>query len=249
MAQDFWDKMWTKFEPFELDPVTFEEKAGSIDKVFLNLMGNVNGKNVLDIGCGNGLLSIYLAKIGAKVTAIDSSPAAGKNTIALAKVNQVDSLIEVYRLNAIELNDFGKSFDLVIGRFILHHIEPFDVFSEVLFNVIANGGRGIFLENNSRNPILMFFRTFVVGRFGIPKYGDNEEYPFEPREIQILKQRFNNVYLHFPEFIFFSLMGTYLFKNNRKLGNIFNKMDKWVYNHWCNFHKYSYYQIVEVQKF
>ena len=248
MVQDFWDKFWTDFKPFEFDPVTAREMVGPSVKMLLDLVGNVNGKNVLDIGCGNGLLSVYLAKIGGKVTAIDNSQVAVKNTIDLMKINQVDSLLEVYKLNAMELNDLNKSFDLVVGRFILHHIEPFDTFSEILNNVMTSGGRGIFLENNSRNPILMFFRTFVIGRFGIPKYGDNQEYPFEPREIEIIKQRFNSIFLHYPEFTFFSLMGTYLCRNNRKLGNIFKKMDKCIFNYLPVFHKYTYHQIIEVQK-
>jgi SAM-dependent methyltransferase len=249
MTQDFWNRAWTEFEPFELNPATFREKTGQSDKVFLNLVGEVDGKNVLDIGCGNGMLSVYLAKMGGRVTAIDNSLLAVKNTIALAKINQVDPLIRAYRLNAIELNNLGQSFDVVVGKFILHHIEPFEIFSEVLLNVMTKDGRGIFFENNSRNPILIFFRTFFVGRLGIPKYGDIEEYPFEPREIEILRQRFDSVCVHYPVFMFFTLMSPYLFKHNKKLRNVFSKMDKWVYNHWSIFHKYSYHQIIEVRKF
>lgn len=248
MAQDFWNKKLADFRPVELDIATLREKIWPSDKMLINLIENVNGKNVLDIGCGNGVLSVYLAKMGANVTAIDNSPVAVKNTIALRKVNRVDSLLEVYQLNAMELNDLHKSFDLAVGRFVLHHIEPFNMFSEILFNLIVEGGKGIFLENNSRNPLLMFFRTFVAGRFGIPKYGDSEEYPFEPREIEILKQRFDRVYLHYPTFMF-SLIDQYLFKHNRKFSNIFSKMDEWIYNNWPIFHKYSYHQIIEVQKF
>jgi len=249
MTQDFWNRAWTEFEPFQLHPATFREKISQSNRIFLNLIGEVNRKNVLDIGCGNGLLSVYLAKMGGRVTAIDNSPLAVKNTIALAKMNQVDSLIEAYRFNAIELNNLGKSFDVVVGKFILHHIEPFEKFSEILFHILKKGGRGVFFENNSRNPILIFIRTFMVGRFGIPKYGDIEEYPFEPREIEILKQRFDSVSLYYPEFMFFRLMGPYLFKQNKKLWNIFNKMDQWIYRHWSSFHKYSYQQIIGIQKF
>lgn len=248
-GEDFWNRTWTKFEPFQLDPVIFKEKTTRSNKVFLRLIGEVNGKNVLDIGCGNGVLSVYLAKMGGRVTAIDNSLTAITNTRALAKMNQVNSFIEAQRADVKELNNLGKSFDVVVGKFILHHIEPFNVFSEILFNITRKRGRGIFFENNSRNPILIFLRTFFAGRFGIPKYGDIAEYPFEPREIEILNERFDRVYVHYPVFMFFGLMGPYLFKGNKKLWTVFNKMDQWIYRHYPTFHKYSYHQIIEVQKF
>lgn len=249
MVQNFWDKTWAEFEPVQINPITFRESAGQSNKIFLDIIGEVSGKNVLDIGCGNGLLSVYLAKMGGRVTAIDNSPLAIRNTRALARMNKVGSLIESYRLDAFELNNLGKSFDVVVGQFILHHIEPFDTFSEILFNITRKGGRGIFFENNSRNPILILLRTYLAGRFGIPKYGDTEEFPFEPREIEILNEKFDSVHLHYPVFMFFSLMGPYLFERNKRVWNIFYQMDRWIHRHFPIFNKYSYHQIIEVQKY
>lgn len=243
---EFWDKRWKEFEPFPIDPTTFREKAGLT--MFLDRIGNVDGKNVLDMGCGNGQLSVYLAKLGANVTAIDSSQVAVENTKKIAKVNQVELSLEPYRLNALELSNFAKQFDLVVGMAILHHIEPFEVFSEILYNILTKGGRGIFLENNSRNPVLMFCRSSLVGRFGIPKYGDDEEHPFEPSEIEILRQRFHRVHVYYPDFRFFIMMGIYLFRRNRLLCKLLKRMDECVYSYLPIFHKYSYNQIIEVEK-
>ena len=68
-----------------------------------------------------------------KVTTIDFSENAIKNTLKLA--NEYKLEIEAYQLNALDIKDLGKKFDLVVGKFILHHIEPFDKFSLALFSL------------------------------------------------------------------------------------------------------------------
>lgn len=246
MGQKFWDNTWSEFSPFNLDPVLFRETIGASDRAFVELIGDVRDKKVLELGCGNGLLSVYLAKMGAWVTAVDTSVVGIQNTQKLADLSQVRSKIKAHSLDALELMTLNDSFDIIVGRFVLHHIEPFDVFTDVLFNITKTGGRGVFRENSSRNLILRFFRKFASGRFGIPKYGDEKEYPLQLKELEMLHQKFDKVEIHYTEFKFLRMINEYLLGHNRQ--NLFMKIDQWIYNHFPYLHKYSYTQIIEIKK-
>lgn len=246
MGQNFWDNNWSKFEPFNLDPALFRETIGLSDRVFVELIGDVSGKKVLELGCGNGLLSVYLAKMGAWVTAVDSSIVGIQNTQALADSSYVHSKIKAHSIDALNLMTLNESFDIIVGRFVLHHIEPFDHFADILFNIMKVGGRGVFRENSSRNQILRLFRTVAPGRFGIPKYSDDKEYPLQVEEIEMLRQKFDKVEIHYTEFKFLRMVNEYLLRHNRQ--NLFTNMDDWIYNHCPRLHKYSYTQIIEIKK-
>lgn len=246
MAERFWDAQLSGFVPFDLDPLLFRKTIGRSDRQFLELIGDVGGRRVLELGSGNGVLSVYFAKMGGHVTAVDSSRTGVQNTIRLASINGVTNKIDAYRLDAIDVSTLDESFDLVVGRFVLHHIEPFDVFADALLDVTKEGGRGIFRENSARNRLLMFFRSFAVGRFGIPKYGDFEEHPLEAREIEVLRQRFGYLRIHYTEFKFFRMINDYLLRRGQ--WDVFSGMDRWIYEHCPMLHKYSYTQIVEFQR-
>ena len=245
---EHWDKCWEGFETFDLDPQRFLEQLDTSDRSLFDRIGNVRDKDVLEIGCGNGLFSVYMAKKGAQVTAIDTSATAVENTMKLATANGVESRVRAHAMNALDLKTLGNDFDLVFGKFILHHIEPFDEFSKTLSHLVRENGRAVFLENNSRSPLLMFFRKNVVGKFGVPKYGDDQEYPFEPREIDLLRLQFNGVHVHIPEFVFFGLASVYLFKNRGSLSRLCRSADHWSFRHLPSLNRYSYSQIVELQR-
>lgn len=247
-AAKHWDQCWEHFDVVKLDPQRFLDSLDASDRSLFERIGNVQDKEILEIGCGNGFFSVYLAKRGAYVTAIDTSEVATQNTMKLAAANGVESRVRVHTMNALELKTFGSDFDLVFGKYILHHIEPFDEFSATLSRLVRETGRAVFLENNARSPLLMFFRKNVVGKYGVPKFGDDQEYPFEPREIDLLRRHFHGVEIHHPELVFFGLASEYLFRNRGFLARFCRGVDCWFYEHVPAFNCYSYRQIVELQK-
>jgi 2-polyprenyl-3-methyl-5-hydroxy-6-metoxy-1,4-benzoquinol methylase len=250
--QEFWE---TQHQDLDLYPIELQAKikgfpAAAQDR-FLTLLGNLEGKSVLEIGCGNGAIATYLAKKGAAVTAIDLSSNATQQTKALAQHNGVGDRVNAFLLNALEIHTINQTFDLIVGKYILHHIEPFNQFAQHLSEALQPDGKAVFIENNARNPILMAIRGNLVGKFGIPKMGDDQEYPFEPGEVDLLEQYVGPVNLHFPDLIFFRMINTYIFRHQQIFKPIMKALvniDQLLYRLVPSLHQYSYLQIVEVTK-
>ena len=187
-------------------------------------------------------MSVFLAKHGGKVFSIDNSANGVRNAQNLACFNNVK--IDVRVLDACNVDKIGVNFDFVVGKFILHHIEPFIDFTDKIKRCMNKNAVGLFYENSSRNKILIFFRNNLIGKFGVPKYGDAVEIPFEDREINMLRENFSEVSITIPCFVFFSMLGTYIFRKSKTLHKMFNWLDNFFYNHVKIFNKYSYHQIV-----
>lgn len=95
------------------------------------------GLQILDIGCGGGLLAEPLARLGGSVTGIDATPAA----IAAAKAHAKESGLSVdYRVSTIERFKPGRKFDVVIASEVLEHVTDVEGFLTHAAALVRPGG-------------------------------------------------------------------------------------------------------------
>jgi SAM-dependent methyltransferase len=129
-------------------------------------------------------------------------------------------------------------FDLIFGSMILHHLEPFSDFSRELRQALKPDGRAFFSENNAFSDLLVWARNNLVGKYGIPKYGDDDEFPLLPSEVDSLKKYFA-VRQEYPSMFFMGLASLYLFKT--KLSGLAYGIDRFLYKI-PSFRRFSYRQ-------
>jgi SAM-dependent methyltransferase len=107
-------------------------------RLILTLLGDVRGRNVLDVGCGDGDFAVELWRRGASVTGIDASPEMVEAARARAKREDADILFLVGEAASIPF-DPGR-FDVVVAVTILCFVaNAAPVFQEIA-RVLCPGG-------------------------------------------------------------------------------------------------------------
>ncbi len=200
MSQDFWDRAHQRIDPARKLNYAVLDRA-------ITFLGDIAGKSVLDLGCGNGLTSIYLASKGANVTAIDASETAIELVRTSCRKNNIKN-VTALQMSAFDILNLAQ-FDAVFGSFILHHIEPFAKFADILRQAMKPDSKAFFYENNGSSRLLLWFRDHAVGRLWIPKKGDADEEPLTPNEVEILEKYFFVTH-EYLEMRFFGLIPEYL---------------------------------------
>ena len=118
----------------------------------------LDGLRILDIGCGGGILSEPLARLGAHVVGADPS----ENNIAVAKQHAQAGELEIdYRCTTAEaLADAGERFDLVLAMEVVEHVADVTLFVARCAEMVKSDGLMIV---GTINRTLASFALAIVG--------------------------------------------------------------------------------------
>jgi 2-polyprenyl-3-methyl-5-hydroxy-6-metoxy-1,4-benzoquinol methylase len=133
---------------------------------------------VLDIACGTGNYSLYLAKLGFTVTGIDFS----KKALEVAKKNAVEADIDNIRyvlgdITEIERTLDNKTFDFMLDFSILHHIDDEDIqsYAAQCTNLLKKNGKLLLVCYSEKDEYASGGRS-KAGTFGNKMfYRDRQE--------------------------------------------------------------------------
>jgi len=140
LADEWWD-VNGKFKPLHMfNPIRIEYILDEITKHFkLDRETKLLLKNleILDIGCGGGLISEPMARLGGNVTGID---AAEKN-IKIASLHSKESNLKINYLDkSPEQLKEKEKFDIILNLEVIEHVENLDLYLQSCYNLLKKNG-------------------------------------------------------------------------------------------------------------
>ena len=159
LANEWWDPKG-KFAPLhKFNPVRQEYLINKISKHFnicLNNQKPFDRLDILDVGCGGGLLCEPLSRLGGNVTGID----AANTNIEVAKIHMKKSNLNINYLNKKPEDILDKKFDVILCMEIIEHVEDVNFFVESCIKLLKNNGLIFFATLNKT------FKSFALAIVG-----------------------------------------------------------------------------------
>ncbi len=139
IASEWWDPDG-KFKPLhKFNPIRIKYIKENIINNFKlkNKNKPLSGINILDIGCGGGLLSEPMCRLGANVTGIDASD---KN-IKIAKLHSKKNKLNInYLCSSPEKINKKKKYDVILNMEIVEHVENIELFLNSCSRLLKKNG-------------------------------------------------------------------------------------------------------------
>lgn len=184
LAADWWDPQGGSAVLHKLNPVRLKYIRDQIDQHWqCDECGRnpLTGKTALDVGCGAGLLVEPLARLGAKVTGIDATPA----VIAVAREHAAAMALDIdYRVGDVQ--ELEGQFDLVTCMEVIEHVADPAAFVEALAKRLAPGGLLIMSTPNATSWSRLIMITIGEGLRQIPRGTHDFDKFIGPDRMQVL---------------------------------------------------------------
>ncbi len=156
-APQWWDESGPFAPLHKMNPVRLRYirdqicRHFSLDEKKIKALTNMN---IIDIGCGGGLICEPLSRIGAKVTGLDADPVAIETASAHAK----DQGLKIAYLNESAENH-KKQYDVVLALEIIEHVNDPQTFVKTCADLCKPGGLIIFSTLNRT------FKSMLLGKY------------------------------------------------------------------------------------
>ena len=179
-AYDWWNKTGNYKLLHMLNPLRLEYISSRLE---------IKNKKILDIGCGGGILSEELSKMGAKVTGIDSS----KKSINIAKKHAKEQGLEIEYINGsiLDASSLG-SYDCVVCFEMIEHIhEPKKLIEKI--GTITQKKSQLFISTINRNlKSFIFAKIFAEYILNVVPRGTHQYAKFiTPYELNNMLEQHN----------------------------------------------------------
>jgi len=163
LADEWWD-VNGKFKPLHMfNPIRIEYILDEITKHFkLDRKTKLPLKNleILDIGCGGGLISEPMARLGGNVTGID---AAEKN-IKIASLHSKESNLKIrYLENSPEQLKEKEKFDIILNLEIVEHVENLDLYLQSCYDLLK--GNGLMFTATINRTLISYIKAIIGAEY------------------------------------------------------------------------------------
>jgi len=160
LADEWWD-VNGKFKPLHMfNPIRIEYITAKIKQHFKitdNKVNFLNGFNILDIGCGGGLISEPMARLGGAITGIDAS----EKNIKIAKIHSEKSKLKINYLNASpEQLNYQEKFDVIFNLEIVEHVDNVELYIKSCSRLLKKNG---LMFTATLNKSLMSYLKAIIG--------------------------------------------------------------------------------------